>query len=92
MLTKKGECIGGEPVTLKRQQPACIVVAVSTAAPATCYERAEVGVKVVCVLKPEPFYGVGFWYERSSQLSDVEVHDLLERARYEQSTTSGKGP
>src|SRR5207245_3956450 len=48
---------------LRRQQPARLVVAVPTAAPATCDGlRAEAG-DVVCATTPEPFDSVGLWYE-----------------------------
>ena len=33
--------------------------------------------EVVCVLKPEDFRGVGWWYEDFSQTSDEEVRRLL---------------
>lgn len=36
---------------------------------------------VVCVFSPEPFWGVGRWYEHFPQTSDAEVQALLERAR-----------
>lgn len=66
---------------LKGQGPAKIVVAVPTAAAETCAAlRAEVD-EIVCAETPEPFYGVGMWYENFSQTSDDEVRDLLETAR-----------
>jgi predicted phosphoribosyltransferase len=30
---------------------------------------------------PEPFYGVGAWYEDFSQTSDKEVCELLDKAK-----------
>jgi putative phosphoribosyl transferase len=65
---------------LRRQHPARIVVAVPTAAPETCDEfRSEVD-QIVCAVTPEPFYGVGAWYQDFAQTTDEEVHDLLRRA------------
>ena len=62
---------------LRKQHPARIVVAVPVAAPVVCDEfRAEVD-EIVCASTPEPFFGVGYWYEDFSQTSDEEVHDLL---------------
>jgi putative phosphoribosyl transferase len=55
---------------LKQQQLAHIIVAVPVAPPSTCRELVEEGIEVVCVMQPEPFYGVGFWYEQFPQLSD----------------------
>jgi len=65
---------------LRAQNPARIVVAVPTAAPETCEAfRPEVD-GIVCAMTPEPFYGVGRWYEDFSQTTDEEVRALLEEA------------
>jgi putative phosphoribosyl transferase len=75
---------------LRQQQPAHIVVAVPVAAPVVCEEfRAEAD-DVVCAKTPEPFYGVGYWYEDFAQTSDQEVHDLLEQAEQENPVTTRK--
>ena len=64
---------------LRKQNPKRIVVAVPVGAPQTCDEfRAEVD-EVVCAMTPEPFHGVGQWYDDFSQTSDDEVHELLGR-------------
>ena len=63
---------------LKLQDPKEIIVAVPVAAKQTCDEfRHEANVWAVCALTPEPFYGVGLWYEDFSQTSDEEVQQLL---------------
>ncbi|MCB0061649.1 MAG: hypothetical protein KDE19_06025 [Caldilineaceae bacterium] len=65
----------------RTQHPAPIVVAVPTAAPKTC-EQFETRVdRVVCGETPQPFFGVGFWYENFSQTTDDEVRALLEAAQ-----------
>jgi predicted phosphoribosyltransferase len=65
---------------LRLQQPAQIVVAVPVAAPST-YEKLRPMVDdLVCVATPEPFYGVGQWYEDFRQTTDEEVRQLLEQA------------
>ncbi len=75
---------------LRRQHPARIVVAVPVAAPSICDEfRAEVD-DIICAKTPEPFYGVGYWYEDFSQTTDEEVHDLLVQAESEQPVTARK--
>jgi putative phosphoribosyl transferase len=57
--------------------PARIVVAAPVAASDTAtHLRAEVD-EVVCVLMPEPFHAVGYWYANFSQTTDEEVRDLL---------------
>lgn len=68
---------------VKQQQSARIVIAVPVAASATCEELAAEVDDVVCVIRPEAFFAVGFWYERFSQTTDEEVADLLEQATHE---------
>lgn len=65
---------------LRVQNPARIVVAVPAAAPEACEAfQAEVD-EIVCAITPEPFYGVGRWYEDFSQVTDEEVRMLLKEA------------
>jgi putative phosphoribosyl transferase len=61
--------------------PACIVVAVPTAA-SDAVERIErVADRVVALATPEPYFGVGAWYSRFPQLTDEEVVAALAAAR-----------
>jgi len=73
---------------LQQQQPAHIVVAVPVAAPSVCEELGMQVDEIVCARTPEPFYGVGFWYDDFSQTTDEEVHDLLARSMHEQAVPS----
>jgi predicted phosphoribosyltransferase len=83
-----GSTMRAAVMALRKQHPARIVVAVPVAAPSTCSElQAEVD-EIICAQTPEPFYGVGFWYEDFSQISDKEVHDLLVQAQQERSVTA----
>ena len=66
---------------LNSQQPARLVVAVPTAAGSTCRELRTEADEFVALMTPEPFHGVGEWYEDFSQTSDGEVTELLSRAR-----------
>lgn len=65
---------------LRAQNPGRIVVAVPTAAPEICQSFEEVVDEIICTSTPQPFFGVGNWYEDFSQTSDEEVRDLLEEA------------
>jgi putative phosphoribosyl transferase len=77
-----GSTMRAAAAALRRQGPARIVVAVPTAARATCNElRAEVD-EIVCAITPEPFYAVGLSYEDFSQMSDAEVRELLALAAH----------
>jgi len=66
---------------LRAQNPKRMVVAVPVAAPETCqlFER-EVD-ETVCAMTPEPFVGVGWWYEDFAQTTDEGVRLFLEDAR-----------
>ena len=65
---------------MRTQHPARIVVAVPTAATEVCEAfRYEVD-EIVCAQTPEPFLGVGRWYEDFSQVSDEDVRVLFEQA------------
>jgi putative phosphoribosyl transferase len=67
-------------VSLRAQHPARILVAVPIAAESVCEAfRTEVD-EIICAVTPEPFYGVGRWYEDFSQITDREVRILLEEA------------
>lgn len=65
---------------LKQQQCAHIVVATPVVAAQTCDELEKEVDSVVCLLKPELFLAVGYWYEHFEPTSDDEVHQLLEQA------------
>jgi putative phosphoribosyl transferase len=66
---------------LRQQKVTSIVIAVPVAAESTCRELSRLVDDMICVLTPEPFYGVGYWYDDFSQTSDTEVIELLRKAR-----------
>lgn len=79
-----GSTIRAAAQALRQQKPARIVVAVPVSAPQTCDEY-RMGVdEIICAFTPEPFHGVGEWYDDFSQTTDEEVRDLLEQARVQQ--------
>jgi putative phosphoribosyl transferase len=65
---------------LRKRNPARIVVAVPVAAATSCQEFQNEVDEAVCAFTPEPFFGVGQWYENFSQTTDEEVHSLLDAA------------
>jgi putative phosphoribosyl transferase len=67
-------------ISLRQQNPAKIVVAVPTASPDVCQSFEMIVDQMVCASTPQPFYGVGFWYEDFEQTSDEEVRELLQKA------------
>jgi putative phosphoribosyl transferase len=78
-----GSTMRAAVTALRQQKPARIVVAVPVAATSTCQEFREEVDQIICATTPEPFYGVGQWYEDFSQTTDEEVRDLLDRAAQE---------
>lgn len=85
-----GSTMRAAAAALRKQGPASIVVAVPVAAPQTCDEfRNEVD-EIVCAVTPEPFRGVGLWYEDFSQTTDEEVRDLLARATQQQKQVTSR--
>lgn len=87
-----GSTMRAAVAALRQQGPARIVVAVPVGAPSTCDEfRADVD-QIVCGFTPEPFYGVGQWYEDFSQTSDEEVRELLDLAAKRQSMVETRRP
>ena len=84
-----GSTMRAAATALRQQHPASIVIAVPVSAPQTCDEfRSEVD-DIVCAMTPEPFQGVGRWYDDFSQTTDEEVRDLLARAANRKFAASG---
>ena len=79
-----GSTIRAAASALRQQMPARIVVAVPVSAPQNCDDYQIGADEIICGATPEPFLGVGQWYDDFSQTTDEEVHDLLERARAQQ--------
>jgi putative phosphoribosyl transferase len=65
---------------LRAKPPARVVVAVPVAPPSVCQALRAMADEVVCLLTPEPFLGVGLWYNDFTPITDEEVRWLLERA------------
>jgi putative phosphoribosyl transferase len=57
-----------------------IIAAVPVGAASTCGKVERDADELVCLYTPEPFYGVGQWYNDFSQTSDESVLALLESA------------
>lgn len=64
-------------IALRLKQPLRLVAAVPVAPALTCQELRAIADEVVCVATPEPFYGVGLWYDDFTPTSDAEVRELL---------------
>ena len=75
-----GSTMRAAAAALRQKNPARIIVAVPVSASQTCDEY-RMGVdEIICAKTPEPFLGVGQWYENFSQTTDEEVRRLLAKA------------
>jgi putative phosphoribosyl transferase len=66
---------------VRRAEPARVVVAVPVGSREAIRMLAAEADEVVCPAAPEPFRGVGLWYQDFSQTDDAEVGALLHRAQ-----------
>jgi putative phosphoribosyl transferase len=62
---------------VRTRAPARIIVAVPVGSQQACGHVGALADSVVCLLMPEPFFGVGVWYVDFSATSDQEVLELL---------------
>jgi predicted phosphoribosyltransferase len=65
---------------LRAERPKELIAAVPVAPASTCQELRALADEVICVTTPEPFYGVGMWYDSFLPTSDDEVRELLRLA------------
>jgi predicted phosphoribosyltransferase len=72
-----GSSMKAAVAALRLARPGRIVVAVPLAPEETLRELEADVDEVVCVASPEPFWGVGRWYDSFPQTSDDEVQKLL---------------
>lgn len=65
---------------LKKYEPSAIVVAVPVASSDACDYFKELVDDVVCGIKPQPLFAIGYWYRDFSQTTDQEVRELIVKA------------
>ncbi len=66
-------------VALRAERPKRLIAAVPVAPASTCQSLRSLADEMICLKTPEPFYGVGMWYEDFAPTSDAEVRELLAR-------------
>ena len=75
-----GASMAAAVTALRAHEPDEIVVAVPIAAAESCEQFAQRVDRMVCLETPNPFFGVGLWYENFTQVRDDKVRNLLTRA------------
>jgi len=83
-----GATIRAAIASLRQRGVRRIVVASPVAPESVVASLQTVADKVVCVMKPRDFGGVGWWYEDFSQTSDEEVRSILNLEFEPQSASS----
>jgi putative phosphoribosyl transferase len=76
-----GNTLLGTVNVLRKSKPGKIIIGVPVASKSAVQKLSKEVDKVVAVLIPEEFYGVGSFYEDFEQVSDEEVIHYLERLR-----------
>lgn len=76
--------------SIRRQEPARIVVAVPAAPESTCRELGAMVDDMVCATMPFPFRGFGASFWDFSQVTDEEVCTLLQTSTHGQNTDSAR--
>jgi putative phosphoribosyl transferase len=75
-----GSTMKAAVASLRRQNPAKIIIAVPTAPAEICRELEREADEVICAATPDPFYAVGQCYDDFEQTTDAEVTELIRRA------------
>lgn len=68
---------------VRTHQPKKIIVAVPVAPQDTCDDLSDLVDEMICLETPQPFGGVGAWYDEFHQTTDQEVRSILEQANKE---------
>jgi predicted phosphoribosyltransferase len=63
--------------SVRKAEPARLVVAVPVAPPHTCAALRQEADEVVCPYQPEPFWAIGLFYQDFAPTEDTEVESLL---------------
>ncbi len=85
-----GATMWAAAIALRNLKPAKIVVAVPILSLETCEEFQDEVDEIICAVTPQPFYGVGNWYEDFTKVTDEQVRTLLEKAEANLSANSAK--
>ncbi|SET49372.1 Predicted phosphoribosyltransferase [Nitrosospira multiformis] len=82
-----GATVRAAIVSLRDAGAARIVVAVPVGTTSACRKIRQEADDLVCLYTPEPFFGVGQWYDNFMQTPDEEVLALLEQETTPRRTT-----
>ena len=75
-----GSTLRAGVAALRKLQPARIVIAVPVAPRAACTLLRRLADEVVCAVEAEDFFAISEWYEDFTQLTDMDVQNMLQNA------------
>jgi putative phosphoribosyl transferase len=75
-----GASMRAAALAVRASNPTRLTLAAPVASTEACDELARVADEMVCAATPEPFMGVGMWYQDFHAVSDDEVREVLNRA------------
>jgi predicted phosphoribosyltransferase len=77
-----GATIKAAVTAIREQKPGRVIIAVPVASRDFCdYLELRPNDRFICLMNPQPFYGIGNWYLDFQQVTDEEVCDLLEKVK-----------
>ncbi|MGQ9469634.1 MAG: phosphoribosyltransferase [Nitrososphaerales archaeon] len=74
-----GATIRAAIASIRKRNPASIVLAIPVGPPETIEELRREADEVVCLMTPEPFFAIGQFYRSFEQTSDEEVIEILNK-------------
>lgn len=74
-----GATVKAAILSLRKQEPKSIIIAIPVAPPDTIDSLKEEADKVICLETPETFYAIGQFYQDFDQTTDDEVVNLLRK-------------
>ena len=75
-----GATMRAAALALRAMRPGRIVVAVPVGSAEACRRLENEADEVICLATPDPFHGVGAWYDDFEQTTDEEVVQVLAQA------------
>jgi putative phosphoribosyl transferase len=75
--------------SVRRANPAKLVIAVPVAPPQTCSELREEADEVICPHQPDPFWAIGLFYADFQQVQDEDVGKILDGCAERSPTATG---
>ena len=77
-----GSTLEAALLSIKKQNPSQIIIAVPVAPQSICNHLAKKVDKIICLIQPRYFKSLSLWYDDFSQTTDEEVCELLNKINF----------